>query len=181
MTPFVTTAGMKELERLVDRSGVSYQEMMEQAGQSAARLIRDRWPLEGKRVLVLCGKGNNGGDGFVAARLLAKAGALVTTALVQGDPATPESRTAFARLPPGAAVTRDLDLTVRELAGADLVVDAIFGTGFRGQVPEELEPLFWAARKAGKGGVPIAALEKSVLSSYHSSLERISRYLLPSR
>ncbi len=51
MTPFVTTAGMKELERLVDRSGVSYQEMMEQAGQSAARLIRDRWPLEGKRVL----------------------------------------------------------------------------------------------------------------------------------
>ena len=159
MTPFVTTAGMKELERQVARAGVSYQEMMEQAGQSAARLIRDRWPLEGKRVLVLCGKGNNGGDGFVAARLLAKAGALVTTALVQGDPATPESRTAFARLPPGAAVTRDLDLTVRELAGADLVVDAIFGTGFRGQVPEELEPLFWAARKAGKGGVPIAALD----------------------
>lgn len=159
MIPFVTTAGMKELERQLHCAGVSYQEMMERAGQSAARHILEYWPMGGKRALVLCGKGNNGGDGFVAARCLAEAGASVLVALVQGEPATPESRTAFAQLPPAVEVTRDPALAVRELAEAGLVVDAIFGTGFWGQVPEELEPLFWAARKAGKGGVPIAALD----------------------
>lgn len=159
MIPFVTTAGMKELERLVDRSGVSYQEMMERAGRSAARLILERWPMEGKRVLVLCGKGNNGGDGFVAARCLTEAGAFVTAALVQGEPATPESKNAFDGLPPEVTVARGPDPALRELEGAALVVDAVFGTGFRGAVPESLTPLFLAAREAGKRGVPVVALD----------------------
>ena len=159
MIPFVTTAGMKELERQLHCAGVSYQEMMERAGQSAARHILEHWPMGGKRALVLCGKGNNGGDGFVAARCLAEAGALVLVALVQGEPATPESRTAFTRLPPAVEVTRAPALAVRELAEAGLVVDAIFGTGFRGRIPEGLVPLFQAARETGKRGVPIAALD----------------------
>ena len=75
---FVTTAGMKELERQIAQAGVSYPEMMERAGQSAAKAILERWPVAGKRVLVLCGKGNNGGDGFVVARHLAEAGGAVT-------------------------------------------------------------------------------------------------------
>lgn len=58
---FVTTAGMKELERQIAQAGVSYPEMMERAGQSAAKAILERWPVAGKRVLVLCGKGNNDG------------------------------------------------------------------------------------------------------------------------
>jgi len=159
MTPFVTTAGMKELESLIARSGVSWQEMMERAGRSAAEAILERWPAEGKSVLVLCGKGNNGGDGFVVARRLAEAGASVTAALVQGEPATPESKTAFGRLPAAVTVTRDPVRAERELEGAELIVDGIFGTGFRGKVPEALKPLFLAAKKAGRRGVPVAALD----------------------
>ncbi len=159
MIPFVTTAGMKELEAQVARAGVSYQEMMEEAGRSAARIILERLPVEGKKALVLCGKGNNGGDGFVVARCLARAGALVTVALVQGEPATPESGTAFSQLPAQVAVVRETEVAVRRLEGSALVVDAIFGTGFRGSVPEELVPLFQAARQAGERGVPVIALD----------------------
>ena len=159
MTPFVTVAGMKELEGQTARAGVSYQEMMERAGQSAARLILERWPLAAKKVLVLCGKGNNGGDGFVVARCLTEAGAFVTAALVQGEPATPESKNAFDRLPPEVTVAQGPEAALRGLEGAALVVDAVFGTGFRGAVPESLTPLFLAAREAGKRGVPVVALD----------------------
>lgn len=159
MTRFVTTAGMKELEGQVARSGVSYREMMERAGCSAAAAIRKRWPVEGKEVLVLCGKGNNGGDGFVAARCLAEAGAAVTVALVQGEPATGESKAAFGQMPAAVEVTRDPAQAPRAVERAELIVDGIFGTGFRGAVPEILAPLFRAARAAGKGGTPVIALD----------------------
>lgn len=159
MTRFVTTAGMKELESQVARSGVSYQRMMELAGRSAAAAILLRWQAEGKRVLVLCGKGNNGGDGFVVARCLAESGALVMVALVQGEPATRESETAFDQMPPEVAVVRDLSLAEEETEYTDLIVDGIFGTGFRGSVPETLEPLFSAARRAKKRGIPVVALD----------------------
>ena len=159
---FVTAAGMKRLERALADTGVSYQAMMEAAGRSAAGAIRQRWPVEGRRVLVLCGKGNNGGDGFVAARYLAKAGAAVTVALLCGRPATPESAAAFAQLPPGVAVTEELPRVQALLAGRDapgLVIDAVFGTGFTGEVPEALVPVLDAARRRKRAGVPVAALD----------------------
>ncbi len=159
---FVTAAGMKRLERALAETGVSYQAMMEAAGRSAAGAIRQRWPVEGRRVLVLCGKGNNGGDGFVAARYLAKAGAAVTVALLCGRPATPESAAAFAQLPPGVAVTEELPRVQALLAGRDapgLVIDAVFGTGFTGEVPEALAPVLDAARRRKRAGVPVVALD----------------------
>ncbi len=156
---FVTTGGMKELERQIAQSGVSYREMMERAGQSAAALIRERWPVEGKKICILCGRGNNGGDGFVAARHLAEAGAQVMAALLCGRPATPESRAAYERMPPSVAVEEDLSAVPARLAEADLLVDAVFGTGFRGGIPEELEPVFEAARRARGAGTPVAAMD----------------------
>ena len=155
MTRFVTVAGMKAYEAYLAAGGISYRQMMEEAGRSAAQRIMERWPPKGRRVVVLCGKGNNGGDGFVVARRLAEEGAVVTVALVCGPPATPESKAAFGEMPPGVRVVEDAS-TALFPPEAELVVDGIFGTGFTGRPPEEVDRLFRLVRQSG---IPVAALD----------------------
>ena len=88
----VTSAQMKEIERKADEAGLSYYQMMENAGMGAAEYISSRHPVAGKTVLIFCGKGNNGGDGFVAARKLTEKGALVKLYLAEGRPKTEPMR-----------------------------------------------------------------------------------------
>ena len=67
----VTAAQMKEIERAGDAHGLPYLQMMENAGLAAYAKLQKQFPHPG-RLLVVCGKGNNGGDGFVIARTAAK-------------------------------------------------------------------------------------------------------------
>jgi NAD(P)H-hydrate epimerase len=119
----LTVEQMYAADRAAMAGGVSGETLMEAAGQAVARAIRARWsPCP---VAVLCGPGNNGGDGFVVARHLAAAGWAVTLALL-GD---------MERLKGDAAVmagrwdgpVEALDPAV--LDGAELVVDGLFGAG----------------------------------------------------
>ena len=64
----VTSAQMKEIERRADEAGLSYYQMMENAGTGAAEYIASEHSAAGKTVLIFCGKGNNGGDGFVGSK-----------------------------------------------------------------------------------------------------------------
>ena len=73
----VTAAQMKEIERAGDAHGLPYLQMMENAGLAAYAELQKQLPHPG-RLLVVCGKGNNGGDGFVIARVAAKDGWNVT-------------------------------------------------------------------------------------------------------
>ena len=73
----VTAAQMKEIERAGDAHGLPYLQMMENAGLAAYAELQKQFPHPG-RLLVVCGKGNNGGDGFVIARAAAKDGWSVT-------------------------------------------------------------------------------------------------------
>src|SRR5580704_6677774 len=92
----LSAAEMKEVDRLTtERYHVRSLTLMENAGKSVAEFIQQRFPdLAKKRIIVLCGKGNNGGDGFVVARHLVKMGAKPTVCLfanlreVKGDAAT---------------------------------------------------------------------------------------------
>ena len=174
---FVTCGQMKILERRADEDGLSYYQMMENAGTRAAEEILDR--MEYRRVLrrsgearsdgedrvaeavsvgksiespnddalnggaaerafVFCGKGNNGGDGFVVARILSGQGYDVTVILVDGLPKTEDSIVNFELLK--ELPIRIMDMTVNEralmeLKGApDIIVDAIYGTGFHGKL-----------------------------------------------
>lgn len=176
---FVTCGEMKLLERRGDEAGLSYYQMMENAGTQAAKMIRAYCemtgvkpdegedlgkaaaaaPLEYRaevadrhkgtgfydtpeavekplRVMIFCGSGNNGGDGFVVARLLANAGFQVTVVLVSGDPKTQDAGTNFQLLSdlPVSIITMDgMEEDALEQGDMpDVLVDAMFGTGFHG-------------------------------------------------
>lgn len=127
---------MAALDRAAVGSGISSLDLMERAGRALAEHARDMLTLgEGKRVSVVAGKGNNGGDGFVAARYLHTWGAVATIYLLAGiEELTPDSATNHRRLleEGGRVVDASAKELERELEGSDLVIDAVFGTGFRG-------------------------------------------------
>ena len=87
---YATPQQMKEIERYSDAHGVSYRELMENAGAAAAELVcrlSSKYDLSGG-VMILCGKGNNGGDGFVLAKNLIDILKTVYAVLTSGDQAT---------------------------------------------------------------------------------------------
>ena len=125
-------------QRTIAEAGISSTELIERAGAEVVAAIAARWDgLAGLRAVVLCGKGNNGGDGFAAARLLSVGGGsahvflAADCAVVQGAAAEHLRRCEQA----GCAVEvlgadlAPLDAALRE---ADLVIDALLGTGLRG-------------------------------------------------
>jgi len=91
----VTAAQMKEIERTGDAHGLSYLQMMENAGMAAYAGLQKQFPQPG-RLLVVCGKGNNGGDGFALARRLYNAGIDVSVFLVCGTDFSGDAKIASA-------------------------------------------------------------------------------------
>lgn len=136
----VTAEQMRELERrATQEAGIPTLLLMEHAGRAVAqvtwRLLRHRG---GHRVAVVCGKGNNGGDGLCAARHLANAGFVVRAYLLARDHDVEGDAAVNLRALRACGVEVDnvvgaVDTALRAVGvGADVVVDAIFGTGFRG-------------------------------------------------
>ncbi|MBR0599916.1 NAD(P)H-hydrate epimerase [Sinanaerobacter chloroacetimidivorans] len=135
----ITSAEMKEIERKAAEGGLSYYQMMENAGTAASDFILGREEIQGKRVLVFCGRGNNGGDGFVAARKLSEGGGNVTLVLVDGEPKTEDAVK-------NKKLCDELSIPVIDLTSAgeaDIIVEAIYGTGYHGKLKE-------SAREAAK-------------------------------
>ena len=134
----LTAAEIRGLEECAVESGVTMEQLMEQAGTTCAQYILEKTDVKDKTVVVLCGKGNNGGDGYVIARVLSKAGAKVTVVLMQGAPATALSRQAYDKLHRGIEII--LPKTAGEVIDrADIIVDAVFGFGFQGKLPMTME------------------------------------------
>jgi ADP-dependent NAD(P)H-hydrate dehydratase / NAD(P)H-hydrate epimerase len=160
MKPVLSPQQAVELDRQTQAGGVPAEALMERAGRAVARAVVDLCGgTYGRRAVVVCGKGNNGGDGLVAARHLTRWGVVVSVLSV--DPAVGLHEPAAANLrrlaEMGVGVrTCSPALLERELARADVAVDAIFGTGFQG-VPED----GWAAAIAGlnAGSAPVVAVD----------------------
>ena len=134
MTEILTSAQMRAVEHAAIESGaVTGLELMERAGAGVLEAVFTTWPeLEtgARRAVILCGPGNNGGDGFVVARLLhARGWAVALYLLGDARALTPDAARNHHRWQ-ALGSTEPLDaLTLAALAGASLVVDALFGTG----------------------------------------------------
>ena len=137
----LTAAEMKEVDRLsIERAGIPSVQLMENAGRSVAEFIQQRCgDITRRRILVLCGKGNNGGDGFVAARYLKQMGAEPEVVLcasaeeLRGDAA--ENLNRWQALPGALRITAseaEREQAAPDFACVGLIVDALLGTGMRG-------------------------------------------------
>ncbi|MEL7542422.1 MAG: NAD(P)H-hydrate dehydratase [Pseudomonadota bacterium] len=120
----LTPAQMAEADRVTIASGVPGIDLMDRAGAAMAHEAADMLPDAG-RVAILCGPGNNGGDGYVAARLLALSGYRVTVAALDPDkPLKGDAALAADAWPGPVAAASKIDV-----GAYDLIIDALFGTG----------------------------------------------------
>lgn len=135
MFKVVSVEEMRAIERAADAGGLTYALMMENAGRSIAQRILERMPdIAGRRVAILVGAGNNGGDGLVAGHYLAEAGAQVAAYLVRerasDDPNLRRFKDHGALV--AGAESDQRERVLRNMVGsADVVIDAILGTGAR--------------------------------------------------
>ena len=129
-----TAQEMSRADSAAQELGIPGGVLMERAGAAMARIALERYSPG--RALIVCGGGNNGGDGFVIARELHRSGVdvavLATKSEYEGDPAT--NLEALRNLDVRLISPEDLDA---ELEVADLLVDALLGTGFSGEVREK--------------------------------------------
>ncbi|MEX1036763.1 MAG: NAD(P)H-hydrate dehydratase [Sneathiella sp.] len=149
-TELLSVEEMYQADRLAMEGGVAGAALMEAAGEGITTEILRKWPSG--RALILCGPGNNGGDGYVVARLLQEAGwhidlvSIADPALLKGD----------------AALMRDrwngpiLSLARAEIDGIDLVVDAVFGAGFSRFLDSELADFLARIKRAL---IPVVAVD----------------------
>ncbi len=150
MAKIVTVAQMKRIEKAADAAGWSYDSMMLRAGQAVADAVLSRLADPGGRqVLILVGTGNNGGDGLVAGARLAERGMRVTAAFLRPR-AAPDPHAARLQDLGGTLLSSDDGSQGVEqcAAVADVVVDAVMGTGFALPMRDDLAEMLRRARGA---------------------------------
>jgi hydroxyethylthiazole kinase-like uncharacterized protein yjeF len=152
--PLFDAEGMRSVDAwAIEDQGVSSLELMEAAGRAVASAVAKLAP-EGP-IRVVCGKGNNGGDGLVAARHLSETGYEVEVLLLWPREELSDDAKANLERYPGAGEIEPAELDER-LAGSGAVVDAIFGTGFSG-APRE--PAAAAIEVMNRCGEPLVACD----------------------
>ena len=146
----LTPKEMSAADAAAAASGIDSHGLMEKAGQAVAATALRHHP-QTLRFVVLCGPGNNGGDGYVAARVLAEAGAKVAIFVLDPGAEPGDAGRARARCPLPALPLSDL--VVRP---GDTIIDAVFGAGLAREVPESLRTLISAVDAAG---LPVVAVD----------------------
>jgi NAD(P)H-hydrate epimerase len=152
--------------------GVTEERLMEHAGTAVAAAVRalvvdtGRW--DAGPIVILCGPGNNGGDGFVAARRLALAGAKVVVAVIATE-ARPRAETSarnWDRVARDAGITkvhapvaRDVAVFGQGIEKAAVIVDALLGTGVRGPLREPIRSAVTLVDRARRSGIPVVAVD----------------------
>lgn len=131
----LTKALIRESEENAVKSGAfSFTELMLIAGNSATDIILKKIDVKNKKIAVLCGNGNNGGDGFVIARNLYENGAIVKVILPLGEPETQDAKLYYSLLG---------DIEITNFSGDyDIIIDAVFGIGLNRDISDELSNLF---------------------------------------
>jgi hydroxyethylthiazole kinase-like uncharacterized protein yjeF len=168
----MTAEAMAGADHRAQARGMPGDRLMEHAGTAVAAAARalaidtERWG--NGPILILVGPGNNGGDGLVAARHLAAIGAPVVVALVASGPrpSSPDARRNWDRIVRDARITivhtpvaRDVAMLGQGIEKAAIVVDALLGTGVRGELREPIRSAVEVVNAARAALVPVLAVD----------------------
>lgn len=130
----LTKAQITKAEETAVQSGTfSFRDLMFTAGASAAKIIEEKYATQNRKIAVLCGKGNNGGDGYVIAEYLKSKGAMVTVIAPFGVPVTKNAN--YYSQQCTCQVADDINEEF------DIIIDAIFGIGFKGDLDKKTSQL----------------------------------------
>jgi len=170
--PAISAEMMTGADHKAQALGYPPERLMEHAGTAVAAAVRalavdvDRWG--NGPIVILCGPGNNGGDGYVAARRLALAGARVIVAVVASE-SRPKSSVAarnWDRIARDSGidkvhlpVARDVAMFGKGIEKAAVIVDALLGTGVRGALRDPIRAAVEVIERARAAGVPIVAVD----------------------
>ena len=133
MKVFTKALIVKSEEDAVKSGAFSYIELMKNAGTAAAKIIARKYGCKNKKITVLCGKGNNGGDGFVIAKWLSDNGAIVKVITPFGEPVSEISKYHFSKV-------KHLK-TESEINECDIIIDALFGNGLNRKMDSNAEEI----------------------------------------
>jgi NAD(P)H-hydrate epimerase len=168
----ISAQAMAGADHRAQARGITGERLMEHAGTAVAAAARalaidtDRWGRG--PIVILVGPGNNGGDGLVAARRLAALGAPVVVALVAADahPSTVDARRNWDRVVRDGGITivhtpvaRDVAMLGQGIEKAAIVVDALLGTGVRGELREPIRSAVELINRARAALVPVLAVD----------------------
>ena len=170
--PPIGGEAMRGADHRAQAIGVPEERLMEHAGTAVAAAVKalavdtDRWDTG--PIVLLCGPGNNGGDGYVAARRLALNGARVVVAVIASEarPVGTTSARNWDRIARDAGivkvhapVARDVAVFGQGIEKASVIVDALLGTGVRGPLREPIRTAVEVINKARAAGVPVVAVD----------------------
>jgi NAD(P)H-hydrate epimerase len=134
MVRLLTPNQMKQAEAASEKLGTSLWQLMQNAGGALADFVLEAAAKRGAHSCVLlCGSGNNGGDGFVCAERLARRGIATDVVLISGQPKTELAKRAYGEMSQSVSVSGEV---LERHLRADIVVDCVFGTGFHGEIRE---------------------------------------------
>ncbi len=170
--PPIGAEAMTGADRRAQALGMAEERLMEHAGTAVAAAVKalaqdtGRWGSG--PIVILCGPGNNGGDGFVAARRLALAGAPVVVAVIAAEarPTNPTSARNWDRIARDTGITkvhapvaRDVAVFGQGIEKAAVIVDALLGTGVRGALREPVRSAVELIVRARAAGIPVVAVD----------------------
>ena len=144
----LTAEEIRNAENEANRNGLSFDDMMESAGSGCAEHILKNYAAA-KNIVILCGKGKNGGDGFVIARYLHNAERSVNVITCFNAPSDELSEKnkalidGIVNIYDGSHITRRLTEIINS---ADIIIDAVFGIGFKGELPLNIKEIFEICR-----------------------------------
>lgn len=154
----ISAQNMRRAEEKANANGLSYEVMMENAGRNAAKIIADSIPYDSS-ITILCGKGKNGGDGFVIAGVLKEYGfADIAVILALGENKNELCIKMNEKYLSGIDVMNYTDrpqICLNRIRASSVIVDAVFGIGFSGKIEGGIVPLFETANLRGKTRIAI--------------------------
>lgn len=142
----LTCDQMRNLEKSAVEHGIGYYELMENAGIAAAKTFAKNFGIKrGDKVVSVCGKGNNGGDGIVAAAYFNEIGIAADIVLIDGEIKTNEAAMALKEAAksnvPVWRLWLEQEKAEEKIKNADYIIDAVYGIGFKGAIKSNIQPI----------------------------------------